>query len=367
MIIGVNLIQYTELQGIETFIQNMLAHWPLAKEDRLILFTNQKSYQLFAALNPRAEIISKNLKSRRFSLLLYQQFQLPRQLRKAGVDILLCPSLALPLFYRRKIVVIHDLAFRRYPEESGSLSRFYLNLALLSAKYLSRGLATVSEYARQEISALLKIEIAKIINISEGVPLAPSAYSDQMAVALKDLPPLFFLYIGRAYPRKNLNTLIHSFQIFIKSHPDFSLLIAGQYDKRMAALRQTAEKLGLSQQIRFLDFITADAKRILIKEARALVLISHYEGFGLPVLEAQAAGLPVLAAQASSLPEIAGEGALFVDPNNQNNIVAGMAELADDKNLRQELIRRGYENIKRYSWEKSAEKLYDILKNSLKA
>ena len=373
MKIGVNLIQYTNLQGIEVCTQNLLANFKLASDDELILFVNQKSAQLFKDLNPRARLVVRNFPNlSRWRLMLFQQFGLSGELRKAKVDILFCPSLALPLLYRRKIVLVHDLAFKRFQEESKFIFRIYLSLAVWSAKYLSLKIVTISEFARQEISELLKIKEQKIEIISEGVPFLPEVSVTEQLEILKKFNLIsevngqkvtrpYFIYVGNAYPRKNLPRLLKAFKIFTDQNLEYLLVLAGRAEQ-FKALQILAGELNIKDQILFTGFISDAEKVSLIKNARALCLVSLYEGFGLPILEAQKIGAPVLAARSSSLSEVAGEAAVFVNPQDEVDIAKGMEKLASDEDWRQMLIIKGYENVGKYSWASAAAKLLAVIK-----
>jgi len=366
MKIGVNLIQYTDCQGLEIFTQNILAHLPLTEEDDVVLFTNQKSAVLFSGLNPRFKIININFSYLNpLSLILFQQFGLTRELKQKKIDILFCPSLAVPLFFRNKIVTIHDVAFRRFLEETSLISRLYLNISLWSVKYFSRAITTVSEFSKNELVSLLKITPSKITVLTEGTPtLTP--VSEDKAVQITDRFSLknknYFMYIGNVRPRKNLPAVLAAFKIFSQHHSDYHFLIAGKRDSKLIALADAATKMDLADKIIFPGFISPEEKTALLKRSRGLIFISLYEGFGLPVLEAQTLNVPVLSSQTSSLPEIAGNSALLVDPRNIKDIAAGMESIATDDTLRATLIKRGRENSNKYSWRRSAQTLMALCK-----
>lgn len=366
MIIGVNLIQYTDLQGLEVFAQNILAHLPLAEADEVILFTNQKSAALFSNLNPRFKIIIHNFaRLNSLNLILFQQFGLARELKRQKIDLLFCPSLAAPLFFRRKIIIIHDLAFKRFPEETSLISRLYLQLSLWSAKYFSSSIATVSKFSKNEITSLFKIKPEKITVLSEGAPaLVPITAAEQSEILnrFKLNNKNYFIYIGNVRPRKNLPAVLRAFKIFSATHPDYLFVLAGKKDKSLNSLEKIAADLGLSDKIIFPGFISQAEKTALLRAARALIFVSLYEGFGLPVLEAQTLDLPVLSSLTSSLPEITDNSALLVNPRNISDIAQGMSSIATDDMRRTTLINRGRDNLKKYSWDRSAAILGDLFK-----
>lgn len=379
MIIAFNLIPYTEVNGLQIFAADLIKHLEIGPEDRLLLFTNQNSKELFKDLNPKAEIISRDFKKlSRLNLTLYQQLALIRKLKQNKVDVLFCPSLALPLFFRKKIVTIHDLAFLRFKSESsGGIFRLYLKLALLSAKYFSLKVAAISEFSRQEIIDLLKIPPEEISIISRGAPEFPEIKPADKEDILNKFQLLtgnkqtkkYWLYLGAGYPRKNLNRLLEAFRLFLKdkdnNQADY-LVIAGKKDEGLKKIenlvRQDESWKNFSQQILFTGFITDQEKTVLIKNALALAFVSLYEGFGSPPLEAQVLGTPVLGGNSSSIPEVCGVGAYLVDPNNTLAIKEAIARISTEDDLRQKLIDQGKENIKRYSWPQVQKDFQNMLK-----
>ncbi|MFA5163066.1 MAG: glycosyltransferase family 1 protein [Patescibacteria group bacterium] len=379
MIIAFNLIPYTEVNGLQIFAANLLEHLQIGPEDRLLLFTNQKSSELFKDLNPRAEMINKNFpRLSRFQLALYQQLSFNQALKKEKVDVLFCPSLALPLFWRKKIVTIHDLAFLRYREESsGGIFRLYLKLALWSAKYFSLGLAAISEFSRQEIVDLMRVPKEKIAIISRGAPEFPEISETEEIEVLNKFqllsanrqPKKYWLYLGAGYYRKNLDRLLEAFRLFLVDNGDeaekYYLVIAGKQDEGIRKIASLVKEDGawsqFSSQIIFTGFITENEKQALIKNALALAFVSLYEGFGLPPLEAQALNTPVLGGNSSSIPEICGQGAYLVDPKNIPAIKESLSLISSDDKLRQELISRGQKNLEHYSWTQVAQDFNSLI------
>lgn len=360
MKIGVNLLQYTDVQGIEVFARNLLASLTRqASGHKFIFFVNQESAKIFNLPTGNIKVIVKNFKKlSRLRLIFYQQFGLIRAMRQEKIDLLYCPSLAAPIFYRKKIVTIHDCAALRFKEEAGLISRFYLRAVLWSVKHRSCQIVTVSNFAKQEIIDLLKVSAQKIAVISEGVPLVAAISSDQADAILRKFDLLnksFFFFIGNLRPRKNIKRLLEAWADFFSSHQNFSLVIAGKGSDRID------KKFGTDRQVAFLGVISEAEKAALYQKAAALVFPSLYEGFGLPILEAQSLGVPVLTARISALPEVAGAGALFVDPYDPQAIASGLAEISSPLFPRGDLIEKGYNNLARFSWDKSAQALLEVI------
>lgn len=366
MKIAINLIPFSSVSGIEIFTKNIIDEF--LKFNDNIKFYILSSEDLPDILNfqnkkDRIEVIKINGLKKKYSKALYQQFGIYCLLKKYKIDLLFSPSLAGPFFYKNKVMVIHDCAYDRFDEEfENVLSRIYIRAMFYGAKYFSKKIVTVSNFSKRELIKFYKIKPEKIDVIYEGVPemlKIEENFAQKTLIKFKIVQP-YFLYIGSWRPRKNLPGLIKAFKIFIKKNKNFQLVIAGRKDKRFFDLEQIIKNENLEQKIILTNFISQKEKTALYKNALALIFPSYYEGFGLPVLEAQSLGIPVLTSDISSLPEVAGDAALYVSPYNVEKIAQGMEEIASNEGLRKDLIQRGYENIKRFSWQKSAQQLLNL-------
>jgi glycosyltransferase involved in cell wall biosynthesis len=179
------------------------------------------------------------------------------------------------------------------------------------------------------------------------------------------IPGPYILFIGRIQPRKNLVRLIDAFGRIAADYPDVTLVLAGPTGWMSAPIEARVRDLALGTRVLFPGYIAAEDKAGLISGAEIVAYPSLYEGFGFPVLEAQACGTPVLTSNTSSLPEVAGEGALLVDPHDTDAIAEGLAHLLDHADLRWRLVARGYENLTRFSWAKAARQVEAVIEQIL--
>lgn len=281
--------------------------------------------------------------------------KLKKDLKREGIDILYCPSVAAPIFYKRKIITIHDCAALRFKDEAGLFSRLYLKLVFLSAKYFSLGIVTISDFAKKEIIELLNIPKEKITVISEGAPFLVDIDDNILKIFLAKFNLFgqkYFFYISNLRPRKNVVGLLSAWTDFSSRHPDYSLVIAGKNDNF---------KLN-SDRVIFLGIVSEEEKVALYKGSIALVFPSLYEGFGLPILEAQKLGIPVISSNSSSLPEVAGDGSLFFNPYDTKDICLSLEKIIDSSFNREDIISKGYKNIARFSWDKTALTLLKLIK-----
>jgi len=363
MRIAINLIPFSSVQGVEVFAGNIISNFIKIKENNdFFVFCSENLPEL---LNfPQAKTIKIKKLTAKYSKAFCQQTCFPCLCKKYKIDFLFSPSPNAPIFYKNKIVVIHDCAYDRFPEFDNLLSKIYFKTMYYGAKYFSKKIITISNFSKKELIELYKINPEKIEVIYGGVPELPGVSNDfaQKTLDKFKINKPYFLYIGNWRPRKNLPKLIESFKVFIeKNSLDFLLVIGGRKDKRFLDLEKEIQKNQLEGRLILTDFLTQEEVAVLYKRAKVLTFPSFYEGFGLPILEAQSLGIPVLTSNTSSLPEVGGEGAFYVDPYNIEEITAGMEKLTEDETLRQDLIQKGYENIKRFSWEKSAQQLLNII------
>ena len=173
----------------------------------------------------------------------------------------------------------------------------------------------------------------------------------------------YFLYVGTIEPRKNLERLIAAYHIFSQKVKDApKLVLAGGKGWLYDGIFARVQELGLSEQVIFTKYVPAADMNPLMCGALAFVFPSIYEGFGMPPLEAMASGVPVLSSDAASLPEVTGDCAVICDAYSEESIADGLEKLYSSGELRADLSRRGRERAKLFTWERSAELLYDIYK-----
>lgn len=263
----------------------------------------------------------------------------------------------------RLVPVVTDLAVFRMPQVY-RFSRVLLWRAQFH--YLLRHAAhyiAISEFTKAEMVRLLKLNPEKI----DVVPCACSpalsrVHDPDRLVALREkyhLPERMVLFVGSNNPRKNLNRIIRAFDR-IRENIQEELVIVGdqgwKFDKE-SVLRDVRHR----GSVHFVGFIPDDELAGFYSLASLLVFTTLYEGFGVPVLEAQQCGTPVLTSTTSSLPEVAGQGAFLVDPYREEDIALGIKRVLSDAPLRERLIRDGYENTKKYSWDASAKRLKEVI------
>ncbi|MEW5796969.1 MAG: glycosyltransferase family 1 protein [Candidatus Zixiibacteriota bacterium] len=176
----------------------------------------------------------------------------------------------------------------------------------------------------------------------------------------------FFLFLGATFPYKNCLRLIDAFAEYRKTGSARLVFVGGRDEYTDRLQRHLEQKhAGLIGDVIFVEYASVSELVWLFRHAIALMLTTLYEGFGLPALEAMACDCPVIASRAGSLPEVCDEAALFVNPTDTASITRAMLEVERDSAIRERLIQAGQENVRRFSWDKSAEKVYRVLRSCL--
>ncbi|MFA5184278.1 MAG: glycosyltransferase family 1 protein [Patescibacteria group bacterium] len=360
MKIAINALYYTSWQGIEVFLSNLINAWPNNPDDEVVVFANQKSAEFLRPLPDYIRLeIKKFKKLDRLRLFLYQQTTLPAILKKEKFDLLFCPSLIAPWFYRKKIITIHDAAPFIIREESGFLGRIFWQINLFFGLRSSLKIVTVSEFSRQELIIKLKIKADEIEIIRNGAP-RPSNILPRQGIINPYQDSEYLVAVGNSRPRKNLISLLRAFIILAEQFPNLKLILIGKYDKRMAEIQKVSNQLG-AKNIVFPGFINEAEKNKIIRDAKALILPSLYEGFGLPIIEANALDTPVACSDIPAFREIANDAALFFAPLDKNDIALKIKNILEYQSLADNLITAGRANIRRFDWRKSATSLIKLI------
>lgn len=277
-------------------------------------------------------------------------------------DILFIPAHTLPLLTRilrprtKLVVTIHGLEGKFLPQSGKFLVHFYRNWSISLAVRFADKLIAVSRDTKTDIIKTYKIISKKIKIIYEGIDI--KRFKNNQSVSKYTN---YILFVGTVQPRKNLVRLIEAFSNL--QDKKITLLIAGKLGWLYEDIIEAPCRFGVEDRVVFLGRVSDSKLVSLYKEARLFILPSITEGFGLPILEAQAAGIPVVCSRRGALPEVAGNGAFFVNPLSVDNIKRGLEKILRDKGLREELVRNGFENVKKFSWQKTA---YNTVKFLLK-
>lgn len=304
-----------------------------------------------------------------FSFNLLNQLLYALQLYRLRADLVyftLTPQQ--PVFYvRNQATLTHDLVMFKYAR-AGRLPRWLHSVRMQGYRFLmwqahrqARLVVTPTEFVRDDVLKRYLFINRKITFIHEASdpPLAVRAKAPEHA------PERFIVYVGSAFPHKNLDRLIMAFEILKEEHRDLKLVLVGKQEYHAKALQKWARVLPHYDDIVFTGFVDEAELKWYYQNARAYVFASLNEGFGLPGLEAMAHGCPVVSSNAASLTEVHGDAAVYFDPLNTQEMAAKIDEVISSEPLRNKLIAKGYENNKRFSWKRFASEHIKVFESLL--
>jgi glycosyltransferase involved in cell wall biosynthesis len=300
---------------------------------------------------------------------LWTHLRLSGEMLARPPDVLFVPAHVLPLLHpRHSVVTVHDLGYLRYPEAHRGNDRRYLHWSTRWNVRQARAILADSAATRADLlrAYAAPAERIHVVYLGRDESLVREQNPDVITAARAryGICERYLLYVGTLQPRKNLARLIEAFaRVHARPVTRLQLVLAGRRGWLYDDLFRQVEKLGLAGRVLFPGYVADEDLAALYSGAMGFVFPSLYEGFGIPVLEAQGCGVPVMASNNSSLPEVAGNGALLVDPLDEDAIAAAMARLIAEPELRAELTRRGFENVRRFSWEKCARETLAVIES----
>lgn len=222
---------------------------------------------------------------------------------------------------------------------------------------------TVSEYSKRDILDYFKLEDdGRIEVVYSSMDYVYYHQRDDLKLIRERyaLPEKYVLYFGSCIPHKNVNTLIRAYSKLPESlRREYKLVVTNPLSPTIDCVNRCS----IQDDVYFVSNVPEEDKTGIFQVASLFVWPSIYEGFGLPVIEAMASGVPVICSNSTSMPEVAGDAAVLVDPHDDVNMSREIERVLNDENLRREMIAKGYENIKRFSWDNSAKKVHDIIIN----
>lgn len=350
--------------GIGRYIKELIEHLEVIQgEHDFVIFLRKRNFNTYTPRNRRFKKVLADAPWYGLD----EQTEFPRILEKEKVDLMHFPHFNVPFLYKKPFVVtIHDLILLKYPSARATtlgpikffLKYFFYRLVIQRAIRDAKFVITPSEFTKKEVIKYFKKSEHKIITTREGVSFA---VVHNFIPAQTHEP--YFLYVGNAYPHKNLEGLIRAFKIFKKYKNDkFKLVLVGKEDYFWRRLKKFA---GAEDGIAFRGYVSDQELAELYQNAYAYIFPSFCEGFGLPGLEAMASGASVLASNSSCLPEIYGDAALYFNPQSIDEMVKKMSEIVYSPGLRKDLIEKGYERVKGYDWGRCAKDTLNVYNEAL--
>lgn len=309
-------------------------------------------------INPDYKFSFKTVQCGNLNTHLWEQINLPHYLKSQGSPLLISFSGCGPLNYSNQIITIHDVSYERHPEWFSKNFYRYYHFMMPRIARKAHAVLTVSEFSKQEIFETIHTPLEKIHIIHSNVPFHDVPSEDEVLNYVPDKnAEKYILTVSSMDPRKNFVRLVEAFTKL--EDKSIKLYIIGMQFK--AFNTPDLQKL-INENVVLPGYIDDEALQKMYMNAMFSIYPSLYEGFGLPPLESMTYGCPALLSDIPALREISGDAALYTDPFDADDMTAKMNQLVKDVNLRQELKVKGLEQIKKYSWDKSAKQVLELAK-----
>ncbi|MDO8529282.1 MAG: glycosyltransferase family 1 protein [bacterium] len=355
--IGKGLGRYTQklIENLET-VDNINQYFIFLKKEN------------FDAYQPRNKNFTKVLADYHWYTF-SEQIKMPVLLNKYKLDLVHFPHFNIPLFYRKKfIITVHDLILLHFPTryKCSTLNLFSYWLKFIAYKivirrgiFKSSKIITVSNFTKKDILENYQVSPEKIVVTYEASDEEKeNNYKLEEVLKKYSIFKPYILYVGNAYPHKNLERLILAFKK-LKVNNNLKLVLVGKEDYFYQRLKNFVKKDKIKNII-FTDFVPDEELDVIYREALFFIFPSLYEGFGLPPLEAMQRGIPVVSSDHLCMKEILGESAYYFNARKKENIAKAIQEVSENQNLREDLIKKGLEQTKKYSFQKMAKETLKI-------
>ncbi len=370
MRIGIDARFYGSIgKGLGRYTEKLIEYLEevVPKEDEFFVFLRRENFEEYIPKGKNFQKVLADFPWYGFS----EQCIFPFLIARYRLDLMHFPHFNVPILVPAKTVVtIHDLILFHYPTIRASrlipavywLKYLVYRLVIWFAVFRARTVFVVSQFTRDDIVREYPFVRNKLFVTKEGVDrkcfFIPQNEIEDIAdsIGLKydtasgTMEP-YFLYVGNAYPHKNLELLVS----VAKTFPEYRFLFVGREDYFFGRLKRSAESV---KNILFTGFVSDRNLSILYRNATAYLFPSKYEGFGLPGLEAMNYGLPVIAANAGSLPEVYRDAAIFFDPDRKEDLERAIRTVCRYESVCEKLRETGFRRIARYDWKKLAVKTY---------
>ena len=362
MIIGIDASRYNneEATGVEHYGRQIIDHMlPLLKaKDEVILYSRFTLEGRF-----------KNAKNRViYSKRFWTLKALSKEIAINPPDILFIPSHVLPLkLAKRSVITVHDLAYRKFKNVYSFIQYNYLHWSTKMAVKKAAKIIVPSNVTKEDLIKIYKCPEEKIEVVHHGFTVPKNIKEEQViekSPVFDHFNPInekYLLFVGRLESKKNLVQLVEAFFVFSKKHPKIKLVLAGKRGVGFKKVLKKIQSKKLNDKIFMPGYVTEEEKAILYKNSELFVFPSLYEGFGLPVLEAFYHRVPVACSNTASLPEVAGKAAMFFSPEDSQEMADVLSKVTSDIEIKDLLIKKGEERLKKFSWEKAAKQTVKVL------
>ncbi len=353
----------TEISGIGKYVLNLMKKIPYFGKNQYYFYEYNNAAILKPVEMENVHYIVPDMYAKsRIARIGWEQIYFSQRLKKDKIDIFHGPSFMLSIFKSCKsIITVHDLTFLHFPQGFNFSTKLYYYFFFRRSLNIADMIIADSYSTKKDLIEHYHIHPNKIQVIYLGVDdIFKRVTNKKIIQEVKQkysLPDTYVLFVGLLSPRKNIRRVLRAFAQLNTNH---KFVIVGNKGWLYEPIFKLINDLNLKEKVIFTGYADAEDLPAIYSGAEALVFPSFYEGFGIPILEAMACGCPVITSNISSMPEVAGDAAIFVDPYSINEIKDAMITIILDKNKKQELIKKGYSQVKKFSWQKMAEETVNI-------
>jgi glycosyltransferase involved in cell wall biosynthesis len=369
--VNTRLLLPGKFEGIAWFTYETMKRITIAHpEHKFIFFFDRKFSDEFIFANNIEPVVVHPQARHPVLWYLYFDFGVTAALKKHKADLFVSPDGWLSLRTNvPSINVMHDLNYATHPEFIPYLVRNYYHYFFPRFAAKAARIGTVSEYTRNDIVEKFKVRPEKIDVVYSGAndkiaPVSPLIQESMRKKYTGGKP--FFLFVGSLHPRKNLGNLFRAYDCFrSKTAADIKLLIVGEKKWWMGDIVEAYNQLHFKNDVIFIGKLSTEELHQVIGSALAMTYVSFFEGFGLPIVEAFNSDVPVITSNKTAMPEVAGDAALLVDPYSVDSICEALVHISEDSALRQSLIEKGRVRRKLFSWQNTADLLWETIEKTI--
>ncbi|TKG92433.1 glycosyltransferase family 1 protein [Puteibacter caeruleilacunae] len=372
IVVNTRLLQKNKLEGIGRFSYETLSRIVQDHPEHEFFFVFDRPYdeKFIFGENVTPIVLSPPT---RHPLLWYYWFEwrIPGLLKKLKADVFVSPDGYLSLRSKvKQVAVIHDINFVHRPKDLPWSSRVYYNYFFPRFAHKADELVTVSEFSAGDIYQSFKVDPGKIEVAHNGVNKSFVPLTEDQVIEVRkkySTGKPYFVFVGALHPRKNIEGLLRAFDLFKdKSGSDMKLIIVGGKMFGNRRMEQIYKQMRSKEDVIFTGRVPSVELRRIVGGALAMTFIPFFEGFGIPVIEAMASGVPVICSDTTSLPEAGGDAALFVNPEDAEQVSDEMSNIVRSEDLRKDLINKGLVHASKFTWRNTAERLWKCIEIVLK-
>ena len=369
IVVNTRLLLRGKLDGIGWFTHELMSRMVRSHPEHEFHFIFDRPYsdEFVFASNVKAHVLPPPA---RHPLLfrIWYDWMIPWKLNRLKPDVFVSPDMMISTRTKTpQVVVLHDLNFEHHPEDlPAPIARYLRKMTPRFASH-AKAIVTVSEFSKRDIMAQYGVPEEKVRVVYNGVQDAFQPLSDDQKGQAKDKWAggcKYFVFVSSIHPRKNLKRLLEAYELFRERHSERIKLVAvGRMFWKNEELTAALSAMKYAEDVVFTGHLETQELTHVIGAAHALMYVSYFEGFGVPIVEAFKCGIPVVTSNVTAMPEVAGDAALQVDPFSVDDIADAMRDVSMNEELRSRLIERGYKRAEAFDWNRSAREFWQIIES----